>query len=169
LKRKNKQFKAKDKIIQKNSRDGLIEENLSKGTTTNISNKIQDIDIAKLKESDKEKIIDYTLNKEKNNYKKPQENLNKKDKSSSNKNAIKSMRKSKNINHKSEAGDGISKNKVNEYDLEDELYDNENLSKDSNTEGIEASKSINDKPTISKTNDKKITINNTKPGLFTGV
>lgn len=162
MKRKNKQFRAKDKIVQKNSRDGLIEENLSQGTISNISNKIQDIDIVKLKESDKEQILDYTQNKDKNNYKKPQENMNKKNRISSNKRAIKSIGKSKTTNHKSEAGDDINKNKVNEYDLKEELYYNENLSVDSNTEGIEASKSINENPTISKTTDKNIIIKNTR-------
>ncbi|NLY19907.1 MAG: peptidoglycan DD-metalloendopeptidase family protein [Tissierellia bacterium] len=47
---KRKKLKGKDKVIQKMSKDGLIEENLSDGTSRSISQKINDVDLGDLRE-----------------------------------------------------------------------------------------------------------------------
>lgn len=45
--RKRKRLKSKDKVVQKNSKDGLVEHNLSENTTKSISQKIEDVNLEK--------------------------------------------------------------------------------------------------------------------------
>ncbi|MGO1651605.1 CD1108 family mobile element protein [Senegalia sp. (in: firmicutes)] len=152
MKEKNERFKSKDKIILKNSKDGLIEENLSKGTTTNISNKVQDIDISKLKENQKEQLIDYRLNKDKNNYKKPKESLT--TKSKSRKKQYRDSKDAKDINSKSEESESNIINKSDKSNFEDEMSNSEDLSVGSNISSIKDSTNIGKSEKISKSSDK---------------
>jgi hypothetical protein len=55
---KRKKLKSKDKVVQKVTRDGLVEENLSQGTSKSISQKIQDIDIGNLRKDLKENQVE---------------------------------------------------------------------------------------------------------------
>lgn len=160
MKEKNKRFKSKDKIILKNSRDGLIEENLSKGTTKNISNKVQGIDIAKLKEYQKEPLIDYRLNKDKNNYKSPKESLTTKSKSP--KKQVKNSEDAKDINSKSEESKSNINNRADKSNFEDEPRNNEDRLVDSNTSSIRDSTNISGSEKTSKTFDKSKSPNDVK-------
>lgn len=48
MEREGKELKSRDKIVLKNTKEGLIEHNLSKDKTKNISKKIEDIDLKRI-------------------------------------------------------------------------------------------------------------------------